>query len=335
MKYKSIFIFVFIILVFLIFIKNINKTQNEGFILSEVVSKINSQGMEDVPYISPDGNKLYFHYTPFKFSDLHKGKKTVIGPLRIDTTIEDFNRQYFVGYVSIKENDVWQEPRPIKFQDNSYAWGSVDITNDGNYMYTIAKGKSGKKSDRMDIVFHTLKDGIWRNPTYINVINSEYTEDDPDIARDNSYLVWDSNRPDGLGERDIWASEKQPNGEWSIPKNLGELVNTEYNEQYPFLNSDGTKLYFNRAIPSEVINNGKISIFMSELINGEWNKPVELDLGVGVALSPSLTADEKTIYFEVGFMDKSNPRTLFDNNIDIYYSQKQPDDSWGIAKPID
>ncbi len=40
---------------------------------------------------------------------------------------------------------------------------------------------------------------------------------------------------------------------------------------------------------------------------------------------------EKEIF---GYL-KNNPQTLFDDNIDIYYSQKKADGSWSIARPVD
>ena len=299
-------------------------------IVQQYTKKINSEGVEDVPYVSKDGTRLYFHYSPFKFSDLHKGKKTVMGPLRGSTTMGDYNRQYFIGFVSEKIDNVWQEAVPINFEDNNHAWGSLDISSNGKFMYTIGPSESGK----IDIYFHQLKDGVWRNPTKIEKINTKFLEDNPDISKDNTFLVWDSDRPDGLGMSDLWYSEKLPNGKWSEAKNFGEPLNSKYSENTPFLNDEGNRIYFNRLIPSE-IRKGRISIFVSENIKGKWSKPIELDLGVDVALSPSLTADENMIYIEIGEIKRNDPSTLFESNFDIYYSIKRSDGSWGKAVPVD
>lgn len=303
-------------------------------LLAKRILKINTSGIEDVPYISLDGDKLYFHYTPFKFSDFLKGKKTLIGPIRQGYEKKDFEREFFLGFVSESKGGVWGEPVPIKFKDKTHAWGSVDISSDGRFMYTIGNGASGRPKD-LDIFVHTLVDGVWKNTTRVAGINTQYIEDDPDIARDNTFLVWDSDRPDGLGMRDIWYSKRLINGKWTTPQNFGAPINTIYNEQYPFLNEEGTRIYFNRAIPSELIK-GKIHVFVSEKdARGQWKAPVDLDLGVDIALSPSLTGDEKIMYFEVGKITDNNPSTLFDNDIDIYYSVKEADGSWSKAVPVD
>lgn len=299
---------------------------------SQLANKINTSGVEDVPFISRDGNKLYFHYSIYKFSDLKIGIKTIIGPLRPGHSLEDFENRYFLGYVSEKINSTWTTPVPINFADQELTatWGSVDISSDGNFMYTIGPGTPGES----DIFVHELLGGVWSNPTKVVGINTGYIEDDPDIAKDNTLLVWDSDRPGGFGMRDIWYSDKLPDGTWTAPQNIGVQVNSVNNEQYPFLSEDGSRLYFNRAIPSEMAQ-GRIHIFMSENSGGVWSAPVELDLGIDVALSPSLTADESIMYFEVGTITNNDPNTLFEGNIDIYYSVKQPDGSWSIAQPVD
>jgi len=297
-------------------------------------TNINTEGIEDVPFISQDGNRLYFHYTIYNLLDLKRGQKTIIGPLRRGHSLNDFRKCYFLGCVAEKRDNIWQEPLPIHFENKHHAWGSVDISSDGKHMYTIGPGKTNEPTDRMDIYMHQLEDETWVNPTWVQTINTKYVEDDPDISKNNTLLVWDSDRPDGFGMRDIWYSVRLPNGQWSNPKNIGKPINSEYNEQYPFITEDGNRMYFNRAIPSEV-RKGIINIFMSQRINDQWTEPIVFDLGVNIALSPSLTSDERTMYFEVGAIRNGNPSTLFDGNIDIYYSTKQSDESWSKAVPVD
>ena len=43
---------------------------------------------------------------------------------------------------------------------------------------------------------------------------------------------------------DIWICRKLPNGKWAIPQKLPDLINTKYNEDFPYLSNDGKTLYF-------------------------------------------------------------------------------------------
>ena len=77
-------------------------------------------------------------------------------------------------------------------------------------------------------------------------INSIYREWDPFIAPDESYIIFTSDRPDGFGGGDLYISFKNIDGEWNIPVNLGEEVNTSDYEYCPYISSDGKYLYFSR-----------------------------------------------------------------------------------------
>ena len=43
---------------------------------------------------------------------------------------------------------------------------------------------------------------------------------------------------------DIYMSVKASDGNWGVPKNLGDVVNTSRDEQAPFISPDGKTLYF-------------------------------------------------------------------------------------------
>ena len=53
-----------------------------------------------------------------------------------------------------------------------------------------------------------------------------------------------SDRPGGFGGRDIYKVTKLPDGTWSTPQNLGEGINTAYDEESPFIAIDNKTLYF-------------------------------------------------------------------------------------------
>ncbi len=65
----------------------------------------------------------------------------------------------------------------------------------------------------------------------------------PSLSADGMMLVFASDRDGGKGKSDIWVSRRTPDG-WSSPENAGELVNTQEEEAYPFINGDGSMLSF-------------------------------------------------------------------------------------------
>jgi hypothetical protein len=61
---------------------------------------------------------------------------------------------------------------------------------------------------------------------------------------DNDIVFFSSNRLGGYGGKDLYYVKKLPDGNWGIPRNLGAEVNTEYNEDAPFVDALGNTLYF-------------------------------------------------------------------------------------------
>ena len=76
-------------------------------------------------------------------------------------------------------------------------------------------------------------------------INSPYYEDGVFIAPDESYLIFESDRPGGMGESiDLYISFKQKDGSWSSPVNMGNSINTTAAERFASVSHDGKVLFF-------------------------------------------------------------------------------------------
>jgi WD40 repeat protein len=88
--------------------------------------------------------------------------------------------------------------------------------------------------------------GPWIGPPKAVVaLNSPFDDARPFVRRDGREIVFDSNRPGGLGLTDVWAaSRRYPWGAWSQPGNLGPAINSPAAETRASLSTDGTTLYF-------------------------------------------------------------------------------------------
>ena len=79
-------------------------------------------------------------------------------------------------------------------------------------------------------------------------VNSVYHESHVYVSPDESYLLFDSQRPNENGKTDIYISVKTNDGSWSKAKNIGPPVNSQYSDWYPGVTIDGKYLMFSRNI---------------------------------------------------------------------------------------
>lgn len=76
-------------------------------------------------------------------------------------------------------------------------------------------------------------------------INSDYWETSVFVDPDETYLIFESNRPGGYGQTDLYISFKDADNDWTKAINMGETVNSAACEGSPFVSADGLYLFFN------------------------------------------------------------------------------------------
>lgn len=128
-------------------------------------------------------------------------------------------------------------------------------------------------------------------------LNSEYWDSQPSITCDGQFMFFSSSRSGGKGGADIWMSQLTSNGEWGIPQNIGNQINTDGDEEAPFISSDGQTLYFTSNGHE---GQGDGDIFISRKINGSWSLPTNLDYPInspGKELGFYVQGDGKTAFY--------------------------------------
>jgi len=149
--------------------------------------------------------------------------------------------------ISVRSSDaalrevLWTVPQspgePFNTADEEY---EPSVSPDGNELYFV-RGKAGKNAD----VFVSRREhGKWLDPAPLAAINTPADELGPRLTPDGRVLLFYSDRPGGVGGYDIWAAERNGDGSWGQPFNLGPTVNTEFNEYSPAPTPDGLRLYF-------------------------------------------------------------------------------------------
>ncbi len=123
-----------------------------------------------------------------------------------------------------------------------YHSSNLAISADGSELYLYKSQNGG------DIFLSTKNpDGSWSEPEALNEnINSTFSENSVSISPDGNTLYFSSDRPITADKTDldIYYSKKDRRGEWGTAKNIGSIINTEFDEDGPFIDYDGKTLYF-------------------------------------------------------------------------------------------
>lgn len=173
-------------------------------------------------------------------------------------------------FISTRDSisNAWSKPEIINklFKKEGHESG-VSLTANGQVLYLFRNDIDGKN------LYESLYDGTtWNEPSKLpRPINSDFNETHCTISPDNSVMYFTSDRPGGFGGLDIYQIRKLPAGQWANPQNLGDIINTPYDEETPMLHPDGKTLYFS----SEGHNSmGGFDIFISRLQNDSlWSEP--------------------------------------------------------------
>lgn len=200
---------------------------------------------------------------------------TVLEPIDPSKPIGFGNRQEDF-YKSMKDNNgIWGRRRnlgaPVNTSDNE---GAQSISADGRFLFFT--GCNRPDGYGMCDIYVSRKDGDkWSVPRNAgSLINTAYSEKHPSVSADGRVLFFSSDRPGGKGKLDIYRSTCNERGEWSVPENLGDHINTPGNEQSPFIHPDGRTLYFTSE---GHLNLGQSDIFFSRFTENEgWSIPLNL-----------------------------------------------------------
>ncbi len=144
-------------------------------------------------------------------------------------------------YMMRKTEQRWGRPLRMSFvnseADDMVCW----LSPDGNHML-IASDRDGSFD-----LYRSERKGksMWTEPASLGSnINSRADESSGWISDDLGTLYFVSNRKDGTGGKDIYRTDRLPDGTWGPAVNLGAGINTVLDEETPFLTPDGRTLYF-------------------------------------------------------------------------------------------
>lgn len=151
--------------------------------------------------------------------------------------------------------------------NKKYHDGPACFAMNGSLMAMTKNNMSGKSRNgevKLQIFFSEFKDGIWQKETPFKLNNAEYSVAHPWLSEDGNIMYFVSDMPGGFGGTDIYRIEKKSGIEWGEPVNMGEKINTEGNEMFPFFEDANDYLFFSSDGHNGV---GGLDIYMAAMKN--------------------------------------------------------------------
>ncbi|MCA0131734.1 TolB-like translocation protein [Winogradskyella alexanderae] len=94
--------------------------------------------------------------------------------------------------------------------------------------------------------YSRLVDGKFEEPKTLNVDVGLWNAH-PFIAPDESYIIWDDQREIGYGDSDLYISFRQQDNSWGPAINLGDKINTKFEDAFGSISPDGKYFFFHRS----------------------------------------------------------------------------------------
>ncbi|WP_203293247.1 OmpA family protein [Luteirhabdus pelagi] len=169
--------------------------------------------------------------------------------------IAEWNQQPFLDLYVADEDSITgklSNARLLSGEVNTeYHESTPTFSKDGKTMYftrnNFIDGKKGKDRDktiRLKLYKATRSgDSYWTDIQELPFNDKEYSVAHPTLSQDGKRLYFSSDMPGTIGMSDLWYVNITGDNEYSEPVNLGNTINTEARESFPFI-SEENKLYF-------------------------------------------------------------------------------------------
>lgn len=228
---------------------------------------------------------LYFNEPINSTNDDYNGVISANGLMMVWANTKTF---YEAVYMSIRENDQWGVPvliTPQIVSDGDLL--PAGLSSDGTTLLLVKSEKRGNS----DIWISHFNGSVWSPAEPLaGEVNGGSNEDHASFSPDGSRIYFSSDRRGGEGGLDLWYSDKQADGSWGEPGNMGEEINTDKDETSVFISPNGERLIFSSK---GHFNMGGYDIFRCELQDdGSWSQPTNIGF-------PLNTTSDNTFYVPI------------------------------------
>jgi outer membrane protein OmpA-like peptidoglycan-associated protein len=170
------------------------------------------------------------------------------------------------------------EVRLVPTINSKYHDASAILTKDGKTLYFTRDNFDGKKlktdnnrTSHLKIYRSKLKNGMWTPPKALPFNSDNYSIGHPALSEDESELYFVSDMPGGYGQTDIYKVKINDRGRFGSPINLGNTINTEGREMFPFLSKK--QLFF---ASDGHLGLGLLDIFESKIEKDHYGESINM-----------------------------------------------------------
>lgn len=241
------------------------------------------------PIITVDGQKLYFTSHRQDITSHHE-----LDP-------HDQLPYQDVFYMERREDGFWSTPKPFSEINTEEHDAAIALSSDGEqlFMYRSVGASTSNPGDIYEVNDYS---GKWSTPKPIEApINSSALETHMSMSADGKVIIFTSNREqeDAHGGMDLYIIRQLPNGDWALPQNMGDKINTELDEESPYIHPNGKTLYFSSQGHHSI---GGFDVFKVDidLKTGDLGEVIQLNYPVNTAsddLFYVMSADGLESYF--------------------------------------
>ncbi len=224
-------------------------------------------------------NSIYEEYSPVINADetvmifTYRGIES-LGGLQNEFMQPDKYGSYFEDvFVSYKENELWTKPKSVSSSINTNLHDApIALSVDGQALFTY----KDNGDDHGDLYISTQQDTSWTVPQKLKgEVNSYSWEGNCSMTADGKNLYFSSERGGGYGGKDIYRATLLSDSVWGNVVNLGDSINTAFDDDAPFIHPDGITLFYSSKGKNSM---GGYDILQAKLKwqDSTFSKPINL-----------------------------------------------------------
>ncbi len=149
-------------------------------------------------------------------------------------------------YNTRKDDSGWGDMNKMKKIDKGkFRESSVSITEDGLILYFISNRDKGVGGQDIWFSYRTQNGEKWQKPENMgSVVNTKYDEETVEISPDGKTLYFSSKGHNTMGGYDVFRTNRNNDGTWTEPVNMGYPINTPDDDVFFMLAPDGHSGYY-------------------------------------------------------------------------------------------
>jgi hypothetical protein len=300
-----------------------NKKKKDSFFVKKAVQEIAACDLAQILTSNPNKNVTVIH-----LDSTINSKVSEYAPLQVDSLLyfsslrgkegkdKDHHTGYNKIYTSVQDSVKWEKVKELDTLFNTTGINTANTTFNRDYTKVFVSRCEQKNAQEFvcEIFSSDYVNGHWQSfkklPPEINL--GGYSNSQAAIGYLNGEeeaLFFASDRPGGVGQKDIWYSKINKDGTYQAPVNAGKKINSIEDDVTPFFCTPCQELFFSSTWHKGL---GGFDVFKSEYKNNEFEEPKNMGVPVNTCYNE--------IYFSIN--SKLTQAFLSSNRLGSFFEEK-------------